>query len=235
PIEHLVVSADLAGGDVGGDAPPHHGAVPDRDAVINPRPLPDHHIIASLHACTDPGAVDDAAAVADTAALTHCRVRADRRALADGRAAAYGPEELDDTAIPDPRPGADDGPGGQARPVADSGVHRHQGVPTDASVAANPCAAFDERARLDPRPGADLGTAVHVRRPARQGRRPHGDAPVRERGELLGGVVVLRRERVRLAGRAADVHVGLPSMHGAELAAIALLARVLLPLDRHRA
>src|SRR5699024_214718 len=159
PIEHLVVSADLAGGDVGGDAPPHHGAVPDRDAVINPRPLPDHHIIASLHACTDPGAVDDAAAVADTAALTHCRVPADRRALADGRAAAYGPEELDDTAIPDPRPGADDGPGGQARPVADSGVHRHQGVPTDASVAANPCAAFDERARLDPRPGAGLGTA----------------------------------------------------------------------------
>src|SRR5699024_6232438 len=45
PVERLVVAADLARGDVGGDVAPHHGAVPDHDAVIDPGPLSDHHII----------------------------------------------------------------------------------------------------------------------------------------------------------------------------------------------
>src|SRR5699024_7967350 len=93
PIEHLVVAADLAGGDVGGDVSPHHGAVPDRDAIINPRPLPDHHIITGPHVSTDLGAADDAAAAADGAALTDRGARADRRTLADRRPAPHGPAD----------------------------------------------------------------------------------------------------------------------------------------------
>src|SRR5699024_12124747 len=95
PVERLVVAADLAGGDVGGDVAPHHGAVSDRDAVIDPGPLSDHHIITGAHIRSDLGAVHNAAAGTDGAALTDRGVRANRRVLADGRVLVHGTEEAD--------------------------------------------------------------------------------------------------------------------------------------------